>query len=110
MRALRISREICNTKFELCLLCTVLLCTVSALYYVCSALWQRRTMAARTTQFPTPVPVEIIKSRPVVDAQSAPTTSAGKDTGVLSPLEQMLRQDPLAGAEQAPRPPLPVGE
>jgi len=29
---------------------------------------------------------------------------------VLSPLEQMLRQDPLAGAEQPPRPPLPVGE
>jgi hypothetical protein len=50
-------------------------------------------------------PVEI-KSRPVVDAQSAPATSAG----VLSPLEQMLRQDPLAGAEEAPRPPLPVGQ
>jgi hypothetical protein len=40
-------------------------------------------------------------TRPVVDAQSTPATSAGQDTGVL-------RQDPLAGAEQAPRPPLPV--
>ena len=60
-------------------------------------------------EFNPPMPVEI-KSRPVVDAQSAPATSAGQDTGVLSPLEQMLRQDPLAGAEQAPRPPLPVGQ
>ena len=60
-------------------------------------------------EFNPPVPVEI-KSRPVVDAQSAPATSAGQDTSVLSPLEQMLRQDPLAGAEQPPRPPLPVGE
>jgi len=56
-------------------------------------------------EFNPPAPVEI-KSRPVVDAQSAPATSAG----VLSPLEQMLRQDPLAGAEEAPRPPLPVGQ
>ncbi len=60
-------------------------------------------------EFNPPVPVEI-KSRPVVDAQSVRATSAGQDTGVLSPLEQMLRQDPLAGAEQAPRPPLPVGQ
>ena len=60
-------------------------------------------------EFNPPVPVEI-KSRPIVDPQSAPATSAGQDTGVLSPLEQMLRQDPLAGAEQAPRPPLPVGQ
>lgn len=60
-------------------------------------------------EFNPPVPVEI-KSRPVLDPQSAPATSAGQDTGVLSPLEQMLRQDPLAGAEQAPRPPLPVGQ
>jgi hypothetical protein len=60
-------------------------------------------------EFNPPVPVEIT-SRPVVDAQSAPATSAGQDTGVLSPLERMLRQDPLAGDEQAPRPPLPVGQ
>jgi len=60
-------------------------------------------------EFNPPVPVEI-KSRPVVDAQPAPATSAGQDTGVLSPLEQLLRQDPLAGDEQAPRPPLPVGQ
>ena len=60
-------------------------------------------------QFNPPVPVEI-KSRPVVDAQSAPATSASQDTSVLSSLEQMLRQDPLAGDEQAPRPPLPVGQ
>src|SRR5262249_25236768 len=60
-------------------------------------------------EFNPPVPVEI-KSRPVVEAQSAPATSAGQNTGVLSPLEQMLRQDPLAGTEQPPRPPLPVGQ
>ena len=60
-------------------------------------------------EFNPPMPVEI-KSRPVVDAQSAPATSAGQDTGMLSPLEQMLRQDPLAGTEEAPRPPLPVGQ
>ncbi|MGB5184537.1 MAG: hypothetical protein WBO12_20435, partial [Xanthobacteraceae bacterium] len=39
-------------------------------------------------EFNPPVPVEI-KSRPVGDAQSAPATSAGQDTGVLSPLEQI---------------------
>jgi hypothetical protein len=59
--------------------------------------------------FDPPVPVEI-KSRPAIDAQPAPATSAGQDASVLSPLEQMLRQDPLAGAEQPPRPPLPVGQ
>jgi len=60
-------------------------------------------------EFNPPVPVEI-KSRSVVDAQPAPATSAGQDTAVLSPLEQLLRQDPLAGTEQPPRPPLPVGQ
>jgi hypothetical protein len=37
-------------------------------------------------------------------------SAADQDTSVFSPLEQMLRQDPLAGAEQAPQPPLPVGQ
>jgi hypothetical protein len=60
-------------------------------------------------EFNPPVPVEI-KSRPAVDAQPAPATSVGQDSAVLSPLEQILRQDPLAGTEQAPRPPLPVGQ
>jgi len=41
-------------------------------------------------EFNPPVPVEI-KSRSVVDAQPAPATSAGQDTAVLSPLEQLLR-------------------
>jgi hypothetical protein len=53
-------------------------------------------------------PIEI-QSRPVVDPQLA-LPAADKDAGLLSALEQMLRQDPLAGAEQAPRPPLPVGQ
>jgi hypothetical protein len=55
-------------------------------------------------------PVEI-QSRPVADPQFAPPPAApDKDAGLLSALEQMLRQDPLAGATEAPRPPLPVGQ
>ena len=53
-------------------------------------------------------PVEI-DSRPIAEAQSPATPPTEKDTGVLSTLEQMLRQDPLAGTDEAPRPPLPVG-
>jgi len=29
---------------------------------------------------------------------------------VLSTLEQMLRHDPVANADEAPRPPMPVGQ
>jgi hypothetical protein len=56
------------------------------------------------------VPTTIEKSRPIVESQSPPEPAAGKETGVLSTLEQMLRQDPLAGTDQPPRPPRPVGQ
>jgi hypothetical protein len=56
------------------------------------------------------VPTTIEKSRPIVESQSPPEPAAGKETGVLSTLEQMLRQDPLAGTDQPPRPPMPVGQ
>jgi hypothetical protein len=54
------------------------------------------------------MPAEI-KSRPIVETQT-PADSVDKNTGGLTALEQMLRQDPLAGTEEAPRPPLPVGQ
>jgi ribonuclease E len=47
---------------------------------------------------------------PFAGAQSPAAPSDAKETGVLSTLEQMLRQDPLAGSDEAPRPPKPVGE
>jgi hypothetical protein len=58
---------------------------------------------------PTPMAVEI-KSRPVTSIQSSPAPSPVKQTDVLWPLEQVLRHDPLAGSDDAPRPPMPVGE
>lgn len=59
---------------------------------------------------PNPLPTVEIPSRPVGTAQSAPMPPAEKETGVMSNLEQMLRHDPLAGSEEPPRPPLPVGQ
>jgi hypothetical protein len=51
-----------------------------------------------------------IKSRPVTTIQSSPAPSPMKETDGLSPLEQMLRHDPFTGSNDAPRPPMPVGE
>jgi hypothetical protein len=51
-----------------------------------------------------------IKSRPVTTIQSSPAPSPMKETDGLSPLEQMLRHDPFTGSNEAPRPPMPVGE
>ena len=47
-------------------------------------------------------------SRPITTTQSSPTSA--KDPDRLSILEQMLRHDPVANADEAPRPPLPVGQ
>jgi hypothetical protein len=58
---------------------------------------------------PQPTAVEII-SHPIATVQPSPSASLEKNNGVLSTLDQMLRQDPLAGASDAPRPPMPVGE
>jgi hypothetical protein len=61
-----------------------------------------------------PVPVQQapieIKSRPVTAIQSSSTPAPGKETGVISGLEEILRHDPLAGGDAAPRPPMPVGQ
>jgi hypothetical protein len=54
-------------------------------------------------------PLEI-KSRSVVDAQSPPAPPAEKEAGVLSALEQILRNDPLRAADDVPRPPMLVGQ
>jgi hypothetical protein len=53
---------------------------------------------------PTSLPTVEVTSRPVAEAPA----STEKDTGTLSPLEQMLRQDPLNGTVDPPRPPMPV--
>jgi hypothetical protein len=53
---------------------------------------------------PTSLPTVEVTSRPVAEAPA----STEKDTGTLSTLEQMLRQDPLNGTVDPPRPPMPV--
>jgi hypothetical protein len=56
---------------------------------------------------PNPLPTVEVTSRPVAEA---PAPSTEKDTGTLSTLEQMLRQDPLIGTVDPPRPPMPVAQ
>jgi hypothetical protein len=53
-------------------------------------------------------PVEI-EPRPVAPDQAEPAAPAQEGTGVLSTLER-LRNDPLAATDDAPRPPMPVGQ
>jgi len=53
-------------------------------------------------------PVEI-ESRPVAPLETEPAPVAQEDTGVLSTLER-FRHDPLAATDDAPRPPMPVGQ
>jgi hypothetical protein len=64
---------------------------------------------AQQTQ-PNPLTAVEVQSRPVAAVEPSPTPPAEKETGILSNLEDMLRHDPLAGSEEAPRPPLPVGQ
>ena len=59
---------------------------------------------------PNPLPTVEIQSRPEAAVQPPPPPPTEKETGILSDLEQMLRHDPLAGSEEAPRPPMPVGQ
>ena len=71
------------------------------------------TAAPELRSAPTPVeanaPAAVeTPSRPVTATQSSP--APGKETDVLSTLEQMLRHDPVANADEAPRPPMPVGQ
>ncbi len=49
---------------------------------------------------PNPLPTVEITSRPIAEPPARSTE--------MSPLEQMLRQDPLIGAVDPPRPPMPV--
>jgi hypothetical protein len=60
-----------------------------------------------TSVDPNPLPTVEVTSRPIAEA---PVPSTEKDTGTLSTLEQMLRQDPLIGTVDPPRPPMPVAQ
>ena len=78
-----------------------------------AAIEQPRPLNNRSDAAPTPVeanaPAAVeTPSRPVTATQSSP--APGKETDVLSTLEQMLRHDPVANADEAPRPPMPVGQ
>jgi len=64
---------------------------------------------AKQTQ-PNPLIAVEIRPRPVAPAQPSAALSGETEKGVISGLEQMLRHDPLAGSEEVPRPPLPVGQ
>ena len=59
---------------------------------------------------PNPLIAVEIQSRPVAATQPTPTPPAETETGIAATLEQMLRHDPLAGSEEAPRPPMPIGQ
>lgn len=67
------------------------------------------SVPAQQTQ-PNPLIAVEVQSRPVAAVQPFATPPAEKETGVFSGLEQMLRHDPLAGSEDVPRPPMPVGQ
>ena len=61
---------------------------------------------------PAPPPVEAKPPAAVettLPVSQSPPTSANQ-TGMLSTLEQMLRHDPVANADEAPRPPMPIGQ
>jgi hypothetical protein len=51
-----------------------------------------------------------IPARPIAAAQPPVSPPPERETGIMSNLEEMLRHDPLAGSEDAPRPPAPVGQ
>jgi hypothetical protein len=61
----------------------------------------------QTTIVASPPTVTEVNPAVPIQPSSAPPE---KPPGALSTLEQMLRNDPLAGSEQAPRPPMPVGQ
>jgi hypothetical protein len=56
------------------------------------------------------LPAVDVNSPPSAAVESLPAPAPTKETGVLSTLEEMLRHDPLAGANEAPRPPMPIGQ
>jgi hypothetical protein len=56
---------------------------------------------------PNPLTAVEINSRPIAVAPAPPTAA---ETSVFSGVDQLLRHDPLAGTDEAPRPPMPVGQ
>ncbi len=54
-------------------------------------------------------PPTVTEVNPVVPIQPSAAPS-GTAPGAMSTLEQMLRNDPLDGTDQVPRPPMPVGQ
>ena len=70
---------------------------------------ERGSVSAQQTQ-PNPLIAVEIQSRPAAAAEPSPAPPVEKETGILSNLEDRLRHDPLAGSEEAPRPPMPVGQ
>jgi hypothetical protein len=66
-----------------------------------------RSVPAQPAQ-PNPLIAVETQSRPAV--QPSPAPPAETETGIVSTLERVLRRDPLAGSEEAPRPPMPVGQ
>jgi hypothetical protein len=66
-----------------------------------------RSVPAQPAQ-PNPLIAVETQSRPAV--QASPASPAERETGIVSTLERVLRHDPLAGNEEAPRPPMPVGQ
>jgi hypothetical protein len=65
-----------------------------------------RSVPAQPAQANPLIAVET-QARPA--AQPSPAPSAETETGIASTLERVLRHDPLAGSEEVPRPPMPVG-
>jgi hypothetical protein len=63
-----------------------------------------RSVPAQPAQ-PNPLIAVETQARPAVQPPPAET-----ETGIVSTLERVLRHDPLAGSEEAPRPPMPVGQ
>jgi hypothetical protein len=66
-----------------------------------------RSVPAQPVQ-PNPLIAVETQARPAV--QPSPAPPAETETGIVSTLERVLRHDPLAGSEEAPRPPMPVGQ
>jgi hypothetical protein len=58
---------------------------------------------------PTPLTAVEIPSRPVATVQTAPAPASQNDASMFPALDR-LRHDPLAASDDAPRPPMPVGQ
>src|SRR5205085_8440268 len=66
-------------------------------------------MTAPVQEFaPNPGTAVDVSSSPAAAVRSLPAPPTAQGMGILSTLEQILRHDPLA--DEAPRPPMPVGQ